>query len=128
VGRVGIALIIGLALVARVRTEPDKYEIYAVRFATIASFPVSSLVAGADRARRLDIAMMIWVLENMDTPQAGRADARRGIQPAHAGSHAQPREHARARHPRPRPGGVRSLSARQRADRADRMTHVPLCV
>ena len=34
-----------------------------MRFATIAGFPVSSLVAGADRERRLDIAMMIWVLK-----------------------------------------------------------------
>jgi glyoxylase-like metal-dependent hydrolase (beta-lactamase superfamily II) len=49
-----------------VTLEADKYEVYAVRFATIASFPVSSLVAGADRARRLDIAMMIWVLKGAD--------------------------------------------------------------
>ena len=38
-------------------------KIYAVRFATIAGFPVSSLVAGADRGRRIDIAMMVWVLK-----------------------------------------------------------------
>jgi hypothetical protein len=31
----------------------------AVRFATLANFPVSSLVAGADRSRRMDMAMMI---------------------------------------------------------------------
>jgi len=46
--------------------EADKYEVYAVRFATIANFPVASLVAGADRARRMDIAMMIWVLKGND--------------------------------------------------------------
>jgi glyoxylase-like metal-dependent hydrolase (beta-lactamase superfamily II) len=44
-------------------TEADNYDVYAVRFATIANFPVSSLVAGADRARRMDIAMMVWVLK-----------------------------------------------------------------
>jgi glyoxylase-like metal-dependent hydrolase (beta-lactamase superfamily II) len=44
-------------------TEADSYDVYAVRFATIANFPVSSLVAGADRARRMDIAMMVWVLK-----------------------------------------------------------------
>jgi glyoxylase-like metal-dependent hydrolase (beta-lactamase superfamily II) len=75
VGRVVIALIVGLALMLlllvgdglqAVPLEADKYEVYAVRFATIASFPVSSLVAGADRARRLDIAMMIWVLKGAD--------------------------------------------------------------
>ena len=49
-----------------VRTEADKYEVYAVKFATIANFPVSSLVAGADRSRRMDIAMMIWVLKGAD--------------------------------------------------------------
>jgi glyoxylase-like metal-dependent hydrolase (beta-lactamase superfamily II) len=46
--------------------EADKYAVYAVRYATIANFPVSSLVAGADRARRMDIAMMIWVLKGVD--------------------------------------------------------------
>ena len=46
--------------------EADKYDVYAVRFATLANFPVSSLVAGADRARRMDIAMTIWVLKGVD--------------------------------------------------------------
>ena len=46
--------------------DADTYEVYAVRFATLANFPVSSLVAGADRARRMDIAMMIWVLKGAD--------------------------------------------------------------
>ena len=43
--------------------EAEKFEVYAVRFATLANFPVASLVAGADRARRMDIAMMVWVLK-----------------------------------------------------------------
>src|SRR5438445_6966426 len=59
-------LIAGLLLIAPLRGEADKYEIYAVRYATLANFPMSSLVAGADRARRLDIAMMIWVLKGAD--------------------------------------------------------------
>jgi glyoxylase-like metal-dependent hydrolase (beta-lactamase superfamily II) len=46
--------------------EADKYEVYAVRFATITGFPAASLVAGADRGRRLDIAMMFWVLKGAD--------------------------------------------------------------
>ena len=46
--------------------EADKYEIYAVRYATLANFSVSSLIAGADRSRRLDIAMTIWVLKGAD--------------------------------------------------------------
>jgi glyoxylase-like metal-dependent hydrolase (beta-lactamase superfamily II) len=64
VGVAWIALV--AALTAGARGDADKYEIYAVRYATLANFPVSSLVAGADRSRRLDIAMMIWVLKGND--------------------------------------------------------------
>jgi glyoxylase-like metal-dependent hydrolase (beta-lactamase superfamily II) len=42
------------------------YEVYAVRYGTIAAFPVAGLVAGADTARRMDIAMMVWVLKAAD--------------------------------------------------------------
>ena len=42
--------------------SPASYQVHAVRYATIADFPVSSLVAGADPARRAEIAMMIWLL------------------------------------------------------------------
>ena len=68
IGRVAAALIAALLLAAtaRPRAEADKYDVYAVRFATIANFPVSSLIAGADRSRRLDIAMMVWVLKGAD--------------------------------------------------------------
>src|SRR5579864_11653 len=73
VGRIGRVLctLAGIAcaldaVTPRLRAAADTYEVYAVRFATIANFPVSSLVAGADRARRLDIAMTIWVLKGTD--------------------------------------------------------------
>lgn len=46
--------------------EADKYQVYAVRFATIANFSAASLVAGAERTRRLDIAMTVWVLKGAD--------------------------------------------------------------
>ena len=39
-----------------------QYEIYAIRYATIPGFAVSGLVAGADPARKLDIAMMVWLV------------------------------------------------------------------
>jgi glyoxylase-like metal-dependent hydrolase (beta-lactamase superfamily II) len=39
-----------------------QYEVYAIRYATLPDFPVSELVAGADPARKLDIAMMIWLV------------------------------------------------------------------
>jgi glyoxylase-like metal-dependent hydrolase (beta-lactamase superfamily II) len=38
------------------------YEVYAVKYATLASFPVSALVKGVDSSRKLDIAMMVWVI------------------------------------------------------------------
>jgi len=67
-GGTGLALVIvALAITAiHLRGDVDRYEVYAVRFATLANFPVSSLVAGADRSRRMDIAMMIWVVKGVD--------------------------------------------------------------
>jgi len=66
IGRVRVVGAIALAMIVGLRAEADRYEIYAVRFATIANFPVSSLLAGADRSRRMDIAMTIWVLKGAD--------------------------------------------------------------
>ena len=40
-----------------------QYEIYAIRYATLPNFQVAGLVAGADRSRRMDIAMMVWLIE-----------------------------------------------------------------
>jgi glyoxylase-like metal-dependent hydrolase (beta-lactamase superfamily II) len=69
VGRVGwlaaSAVLATLAL-ASVRAEADKYQVYAVRFATIMNFSAGSLVAGAERSRRIDIAMTLWVLKGAD--------------------------------------------------------------
>lgn len=45
----------------RIGTAPA-YEVYAVRYGTLAQFPVASLITGADAARRMDIAMMVWVI------------------------------------------------------------------
>jgi glyoxylase-like metal-dependent hydrolase (beta-lactamase superfamily II) len=42
---------------------PVVYEAYAIRFGILPGFPVSSLVAGADRSRKLDIPVMVWLLE-----------------------------------------------------------------
>lgn len=43
------------------QTKPQ-YEVYAVRYATIPGFPVSELVAGAERSRKQDLAMMVWLI------------------------------------------------------------------
>jgi len=42
---------------------PPTYEVYAVRYATLPRFRVSALIAGADTSRRMDIAMMVWVIK-----------------------------------------------------------------
>lgn len=60
------SVLAALLVAAALHAEADKYEVYAVRYATLANFPASSLIAGADRSRRLDIAMMIWVLKGVD--------------------------------------------------------------
>ena len=39
-----------------------QWEVYAIRYASL-PFRVSGLIAGADTSRRLDIAMMVWLLK-----------------------------------------------------------------
>jgi len=46
---------------AGAQSKPQ-YEIYAIRYATLPNFPVAELVAGADPDRKMDIAMMIWLV------------------------------------------------------------------
>ena len=43
-------------------SSPPRYEVYAIRYATLPEFPVSALVKGADEARKLDIAMIVWLV------------------------------------------------------------------
>jgi len=54
-------LVLLVASLAAAQSKP-KYEVYAIRYATIANFPVAGLVAGADPGRKLDIAMMVWLV------------------------------------------------------------------
>src|SRR5271170_4963956 len=56
------ALLLATALSAGAQSKPN-YEIYAIRYATIPDFPVSELVAGAEPGRKLDIAMMVWLVQ-----------------------------------------------------------------
>jgi len=39
------------------------YEVYAIRYAVIPDFPAAGLVKGADPARKLDIAMAVWLVK-----------------------------------------------------------------
>ena len=40
----------------------QQYEVYAIRYAVLPQFPVSELVAGDKSDRKLDIAMMVWLI------------------------------------------------------------------
>jgi glyoxylase-like metal-dependent hydrolase (beta-lactamase superfamily II) len=56
-------LTLGLVAAASMAAQSKPtYEVYALRYATIPGFPVEELVAGADPARKIDIAMMIWLV------------------------------------------------------------------
>jgi glyoxylase-like metal-dependent hydrolase (beta-lactamase superfamily II) len=62
-----VSMILVAAWTAEGRSaEPPAYEIHAVRYATLPDFPVAALVQGAERGRKLDIAMTIWVLKGPD--------------------------------------------------------------
>ena len=53
-------LVFALGAAAPARQAPV-YDVYAVRFAHV-SYPVSSLVRGAERGRNIDIAFTVWLM------------------------------------------------------------------
>ena len=56
-----LCLAFSYSAVAQTAPKPQ-YEIYAIRYATIPDFPVAGLIKGADPARKLDIAMIVWLV------------------------------------------------------------------
>jgi glyoxylase-like metal-dependent hydrolase (beta-lactamase superfamily II) len=54
---------LGLRGARTLADEPQVYEVYAVRYATLLGYDVASLVKGADPKRKLDLAMTFWVLK-----------------------------------------------------------------
>jgi glyoxylase-like metal-dependent hydrolase (beta-lactamase superfamily II) len=54
------------AAVVAANAPTPTYEVYAIRYATVPAFRVSGLIAGADTSRRMDIAMMVWLLNGSD--------------------------------------------------------------
>ena len=58
---IALAAVFAPALPAQTPT----YDVFAVRFATL-PFNVSGLVAGADPTRKIEIAMMVWVVKSAD--------------------------------------------------------------
>jgi glyoxylase-like metal-dependent hydrolase (beta-lactamase superfamily II) len=59
------ALAVPAALAAQ-SAPPRTTEVYAIRYGTLQSFAVSGLIAGADRTRRMDIALMVWLIRQPD--------------------------------------------------------------
>lgn len=45
------------------QAEKPVYEVYAIRYAELPDFPVAGLVKGADPARKMDIAMVVWLVK-----------------------------------------------------------------
>jgi len=64
--RLALVAALVLILAATLPAQTPQYDVFAVRFATLPAFRVSGLVAGADRARTMDIAMMVWVVKSGD--------------------------------------------------------------
>ena len=60
------ALLTGSAPSSGAGPHVPTWKVYAVRYATITGFPVHELVAGADTTRKLDLAMMFWLIEGSD--------------------------------------------------------------
>jgi len=53
---------IGALLLAAALAQPPQYEVDAIQYAVIPDFPVAGLIEGADKDRKLDIAMMVWLV------------------------------------------------------------------
>jgi glyoxylase-like metal-dependent hydrolase (beta-lactamase superfamily II) len=58
----GIMLCLTLLAGGAQTEKKPAYEVYAIRYATIPDFPVNALIKGADPARKLDIAMTVWLV------------------------------------------------------------------
>jgi glyoxylase-like metal-dependent hydrolase (beta-lactamase superfamily II) len=61
--RIFLSLVIAsLSLTPLAAQSKPQYQIYAIRYATLPDFPVSELIPDAGPDRKLDIAMMIWLI------------------------------------------------------------------
>ena len=60
-----VIVVMFIALIAAPAPTDSKpaYEVYAIRYASSPDFPVSALVAGADKQRKLEIAMTVWLIK-----------------------------------------------------------------
>src|SRR5215831_19077137 len=63
-GMLSIAVVLIVAPLSRAQTAaPNTYEVYAISYGVYPGYPVSSLLAGADKNRKIDLQMMVWLLK-----------------------------------------------------------------
>src|ERR1051325_3710511 len=62
-----VLMVLSLVLVVtgghsnRAQTKTN-YEVYALSYGVYPNFPVSGLIAGADKTRKIDLQMMVWLV------------------------------------------------------------------
>jgi glyoxylase-like metal-dependent hydrolase (beta-lactamase superfamily II) len=62
-----VALGLSMPIASSAQSAPVRTtEVYALRYGTLRNFPVRGLIAGADTARRMDIALMVWLVRRPD--------------------------------------------------------------
>jgi glyoxylase-like metal-dependent hydrolase (beta-lactamase superfamily II) len=57
---------LGVAVAEAQQANTPTYDVYAIRYATVPNFRLSGLIAGADTSKRIDLAMMVWLLKGSD--------------------------------------------------------------
>lgn len=56
-------MLAGTAHAQRASSAAPTWEVFAIQYGTLPGFRVSGLIAGADTSRRLDVALMVWLLK-----------------------------------------------------------------
>ena len=72
--RLILVCVLGAALASQVSRPAPDYEVFAVRFAHV-PYALSSLVAGAERGPRVDIAFTIWPIRDRASGRVILVDA-----------------------------------------------------
>jgi glyoxylase-like metal-dependent hydrolase (beta-lactamase superfamily II) len=57
-----VVMVLSVSAMAQ-NTAGATYEVYALSYGVYPNFPVSALVAGADKDRKIDLQMMIWLVK-----------------------------------------------------------------
>jgi glyoxylase-like metal-dependent hydrolase (beta-lactamase superfamily II) len=57
-----VVMMLPVSAVAQTTANPS-YEVYALSYGVYPNFPVSALLAGADKERKIDLQMMIWLVK-----------------------------------------------------------------